>query len=316
VEIRHLLHFVALAEEGQFTAAARRMNIVQSGLSVTIKELEQELGVQLVNRTTRTVSLTDAGEVFLEYARSGLVTLNDGIEAVRSRDGVVRGRLHLGILQSLGPYVDLPLLLKTFRTRYPQVEFSVRSLGTDKIPALVRSGYVDLSFHALVNKKTWAGITIIPFAQDSLVAICSSTHALAERRSVSLELMSKEKFVDLTPERALRALVDRAFLQNNLRRDSVYQVSDVETMLHFVAGGLGVSIVPSALARTSAHSKQLHVLPIMTQAHRLPKWHIVIATRTQRRHIPGKTTVERFLETLATLQLNAKRRGLYLREKQ
>ena len=124
---------------------------------------------------------------------------------------------------------------------------------------------------------------------------------------MSLELMSKEKFVDLTPERALRALVDRAFLQNNLRRDSVYQVSNVETMLQFVAGGLGVSIVPSALARTSAHSKQLYVLPVTTQAHRLPKWRIVIATRAQRRHIPGKTTVELFLETLATLPANVKR---------
>ncbi len=309
MEIRHLLHFVALAEEGQFTAAARRMNIVQSGLSVTIKELEEELGVQLVNRTTRTVSLTDAGELFLEHARSSLLMLNNGIEAVRSRDGVVRGRLHLGILQSLGPYVDLPLLLKTFRTRYPQVEFSVRSLSTDKIPALVRSGYVDLSFHAPVDEKEWAGITTIPFARDSLVAICSKQHALAERRTVSLELLSKECFVDLTPERSLRALVDRAFMENNVRRDSVYQVSNVETMLQFVAGGLGVSIVPTALAKTSASSKQLQVLPIMTPTHRLPKWRIVIATRSQRQRSPGKTTVALFLETLATLQATIKGRG-------
>jgi DNA-binding transcriptional LysR family regulator len=316
MEIRHLLHFVALAEEGQFTAAARRMNIVQSGLSVTIKELEEELGVQLVNRTTRTVSLTDAGELFLEHARSSLLMLNNGVEAVRSRDGVVRGRLHLGILQSLGPYVDLPLLLKTFRSRYPQVEFSVRSLSTDKIPALVRSGYVDLSFHAPVDEKTWPGITTIPFARDSLVAICSSKHALAVRRTISLELLSKESFVDLTPERSLRTLVDRAFLENTLRRESVYQVSNVETMLQFVAGGLGVSIVPTALARASAYSKQLHVLPVTTQVHRLPKWRIVIATRTQRRQIPGKTTVELFLETLATLQATVKRRGLHVREKQ
>jgi DNA-binding transcriptional LysR family regulator len=170
----------------------------------------------------------------------------------------------------------------------------------------VRSGYVDLSFYPLVNEKAWIGITIIPFAQDSLVAICSSKHALADRRSVSLELMSKEGFVDLTPERALRALVDRAFLENNLRRESVYQVSNVETMLQFVAGGLGVSIVPSALASTSAYSKHLHVLPVVTRAHRLPKWRIVVATRTQRRHIPGKTTVELFLETLAALQASVK----------
>ena len=302
MEMRHLLHFVALAEEGQFTAAARRLNIVQSGLSVTIKEMEQELGVQLVNRTTRTVSLTDAGELFLEHARSSLLMLNDGIEAVRSRDGVVRGRLHLGILQSLGPYVDLPLLLETFRTRYPLVEFSVRSLSTEKIPALVRSGYVDLSFHALVTEKKWAGVKIIPFAQDSLVAICSRRHALAERASVSLDLMSEERFVDLTPERALRTLVDRTFAENSLRRESVYQVSDVDTMLRFVAGGLGVSIVPSGLARFSVHSGQLHVLRITTQGHRLPKWRVVIATRAQKRQLPGKTTVELFLETLATLQ--------------
>jgi DNA-binding transcriptional LysR family regulator len=306
MEIRHLLHFVALAEEGQFTAAARRMNIVQSGLSVTIKELEQELGVQLVNRTTRTVSLTEAGEIFLEHARSGLLMLNNGVEAVRSRDGVVRGRLHLGILQSLGPYVDLPLLLKTFRTRYPQVEFSVRSPNTDKIPTLVRSGYVDLSFLALVEERSWPGITTVPFARDSLVAICSGKHPLAGRRSVSLDLLSKEDFVDLTPERALRVLVDRAFLQNNLKRDSVYQVSNVETMLQFVAAGLGVSIVPSALATTSPYSKQLHVLTVMTPVHRLPKWRIVIAIRAQRKHVPGKTTVELFLETLATLQAGIK----------
>jgi len=77
MEIRHLQSFIALAEEGQFTAAARKLNIVQSGLSVTIKEMEQELGVQLVNRATRNLSLTHGGELFLEYARSSLATLNE-----------------------------------------------------------------------------------------------------------------------------------------------------------------------------------------------------------------------------------------------
>jgi DNA-binding transcriptional LysR family regulator len=127
MDIRHLQQFIALAEEGQFTAAARKMHIVQSGLSVTIKGLEQELGAHLVNRTTRRVSLTRAGELFLEHARSSLATLRDGIEAVRSQDAVVRGRLHLGILQSLAPYVDLPVLLHTFRAKYPHVEFAVPS---------------------------------------------------------------------------------------------------------------------------------------------------------------------------------------------
>jgi DNA-binding transcriptional LysR family regulator len=299
MEIRHLQYFIALAEEGKFTAAAQRMNIVQSGLSVAIKELEQELGSQLVTRTTRTVSLTAAGELFLEHARGCLMLLNDGIQAVRSQDGVVRGRLHLGILQSLTPYVQLAALLQQFHSSYPEVEFAVRALSTEAVPSLVRSGYVDLSFHAIVAKEQWPGVQVIPYAQDSLVAICSSKHALARSSSVRLEALSHESFVDLTPDRALRKLVDQVFTEHHLRRSTVYQVSDIETHLYLVAHGLGVAIVPSALARSSASSRHLHTLRILSKPPKLPKWRLAILTRPSRNDIPGKTTVELFLETLA-----------------
>jgi DNA-binding transcriptional LysR family regulator len=300
VDIRHLRSFVALAEEGKFTSAARRLNQVQSGLSVAIKEMEEELGARLVNRTTRSVALTYAGKLFLEYARSSLAALNDGIQAVRSQDGMVRGRLHLGILQSLGPYINLPAVLQIFRQKYPQVEFAVRSLDSGEIPALVRNGNVDLSFVPLVRQETWPGVTTIPFAQDPVVAICSMKHTLARQRNVTLEIISKETFVDLTAERALRFLVDQLFLIRSLRRNSVYQVSSVETMMEFVAGGLGVSLVPSALARLSSHSKQIHTLLIRKQDQELPKWRIGIATRTERPTAYGKTTVDLFLDTLST----------------
>lgn len=79
----------------------------------------------------------------------------------------MRGRLHLGILQSLPPYVQFPLLLQRFRTAYPQVEFAVRALSTQEIPSLVRSGYVDLSFHPIVGRELWPGLQVIPYAQDS-----------------------------------------------------------------------------------------------------------------------------------------------------
>ncbi|AEU37797.1 LysR family transcriptional regulator [Granulicella mallensis] len=309
MEIRHLQHFIALAEEGKFTAAAQRMNIVQSGLSMSIKELEQELGSQLVTRTTRKVSLTAAGELFLEHARGCLALLNDGVQSVRSQDGVVRGRLHLGILQSLTPYVQLATLLQRFHSSYPEVEFAVRALSTEAVPALVRSGYVDLSFQAILGKERWPGVQVIPYAQDSLVAICSSKHPLTRKSSVQLEVLSHESFVDLTPERALRKLVDQIFTQHHLPRSSVYQVSDIETQLYFVAHGLGVAIVPSALARSSTASHDLHTLRILSQAPKLAKWRIAILTRPRRNDIPGKTTVELFLETLAELSRKTKITG-------
>jgi DNA-binding transcriptional LysR family regulator len=221
---------------------------------------------------------------------------------VRSQDGVVRGRLHLGILQSLRPYVNLPAVLQTFRQKYPQVEFAVRSLDSGEIPTLVRNGIVDLSFLPLVRQEAWPGITIIPFAEDSVIAICSRKHTLARQRSTTLEIISKETFVDLTAERALRFLVDQIFSSRSLRRNSVYQVNSVETMMEFVAGGLGVSLVPSVLARLSSQSKQLHTLLIRMQDQELPKWRIGIATRTERRTAYGTTTVDLFLDTLPTFR--------------
>ncbi len=306
MEIRHLQSFIALAEEGTFTAAARKINIVQSGISVTIKEMEQELGVQLVNRTTRSLSLTPAGELFLTHARSSLAMLSDGIQAVRSEDGIVRGRLHLGILQSLEPYVNLPLLLQTFRNRYPQVEFAVRSLNNGEVLAQVRAGYVDLGFHAIVEGRESAGVKIIPFAKDTLVAICSRTHTLAKRSTVTFDALAGETFVDLTAERALRQLLDQACSQRNLRRNSVYQVSGVETLLQFVSAGLGVAVVPSGLARIGAHSRHLHLLSLVKQDPPLPMWRVVIATRSHRSKLPGKkTTVDLFLEALANQMASA-----------
>ena len=126
MDIRHYRSFIALVEEGSFTSAARKLHVVQSGLSITIKEMEEELGVKLVERTTRRLSLTDAGMLFLEYARPALAMLKDGTEAVRSQSGVVRGRIRLGILQSLSPYIDLPTVLGEFHAQYPEVDFVVQ----------------------------------------------------------------------------------------------------------------------------------------------------------------------------------------------
>jgi DNA-binding transcriptional LysR family regulator len=303
MEIQHLQHFVALAEEGKFTAPANRMHIVQSGLSVSIKELEQELGTQLVTRTTRKVSLTPNGELFLEYARSCLTTLKDGVVAVQSQGGVVRGRLHLAILQSLTPYVPLAKLLERFRAAYPEVEFAVRSLQLEAVPALVRSGYIDLSFYAVVGKERWPGLQVFPFVQDSLVAACSGKHELASKSTVRLEVLTQHGFVELTAERALRKLTDQIVSQHHLQRSTVYDVSDVETLLHFVSQGLGVTIIPSVVARSYAASRDLHVLKIVSQAPSLPRWKIVILTRPRRKDLPGKTIVELFIEMLADLSV-------------
>ncbi len=298
MDIRHYRSFIALADERSFTAAARRLNVVQSGLSATIKEMEEELGVLLVNRTTRQVSLTSAGLLFLDYAKTGLTTLSDGVAAVRSESHIVRGRLNLGILQSLGPYLDLPAVLSRFHAAYPEVEFAVRSVDSMRAPELVRSGYVDLSFHAEIDKGRLAGVESIPFTQDALVAVCARTHLLAEQNSVTLEGLTQFPFVDLTPERTLRNFIDKIMADHRVSRKSVYEMSSVATLMQFVSAGLGVSIVPTALARACALALRLHVLPIHDGKPRIPKWRLVLLARPVRLRLPGKTLPELMLDAL------------------
>ncbi len=298
MDIRHYRSFIALADEGSFTSAARKLHIVQSGLSVTIKEMEEELGVSLVQRTTRRVSLTDAGSLFLEYARPALTMLRDGMEAVRSQSRIVRGRISLGILQSLGPYINLPTVLGRFHAQYPDVDFTVRSIDSPQAPGLVKEGSIDLCFHAVLAKTFPAGVDAIPFAQDSLVAICAKKHPMAQRKAVTLEVMLPLPFVDLMPERALRVLIDKSFAAHGLRRKSMFEVSAVETMLQFVSAGLGVSIVPLALAKASKASLGLHILPFRDQGFHLPKWKLVILVRSQRRTLTRQTVLNLMLEAL------------------
>ena len=298
MDIRHYRSFIALAAEGSFTSAARKLNIVQSGLSVTIKEMEEELGVKLVQRTTRQVSLTDAGRLFLEYAKPAVTMLSDGAEAVRSQSRIVRGRLRLGILQSLTPYIDLPTVLGQFNAKYPDVDFTVQSIDSPQAPELIRAGSLDLCFHALTAKKLPAGVDATLFVQDSLVGICASKHELAQRKTVTLEAMCPLPFVDLTPERALRMMIDRSCADHNFNRKSMFEVSAVETMLQFVAAGLGVSIVPLALAKASERHLQLHILPFRDQRFHMPKWKLALLVRSQRQKLPGQTVLDLMLEAI------------------
>ena len=132
MELRQLQHFVAVAEEMHFTRAARRVNIVQSALSTSIRALEEELATKLFMRNTRQVQLTTAGRVFLDKARLALEAVREARDAVAAVQGLTRGRLAIGTVQSLPAFVDLPALLASFITNsIPASRFaSARAMPT------------------------------------------------------------------------------------------------------------------------------------------------------------------------------------------
>ncbi|HTC27296.1 LysR family transcriptional regulator, partial [Dyella sp.] len=146
MEIRQLQHFVALAEERHFTRAARRVNIVQSALSTSIRQLESELDAQLVVRSTRQVSLTSAGKVFLNKAKAALDAVDDAREAVAAVQGLKRGTLNIGSMQSLPAFLHLPSLIEQFHAQHPGVDVRLCQGGASLLLEKVRSGRLDLAF--------------------------------------------------------------------------------------------------------------------------------------------------------------------------
>lgn len=270
MELRQLQHFVAVAEENHFTRAAQRVNIVQSALSVSIRALEEELGAQLFIRSTRQVRLTTTGRVFLDKARAALEAVREARETVAAIKGLDQGTLTIGTVQSLPAFLDLPSLLARFHAQHPGIEVRLCQGSSTHLLEKIRSGRIDLAFLPLCEPPVGIATTMI--ACESLVVICALDHDLAGGDEVSLSALKGEPFVDFEPEWGTRKLVDRAFLEAGIERRTVFEVSDLETLLELVARGLGIALVPEAIAE--ARRPTLHITPI---AQTEICWELVVA---------------------------------------
>ena len=247
MELRQLNHFMAVAEDLSFSKAAKRVNIVQSGLSASIRALEQELGITLFVRTTRRVSLTEAGRAFLTEVRRVQAAVQSARDAVESVRGMVRGTVHIGIMQRLAPFFDLPAVLARFRVGHPEVEIQLRQTGSATLMAEVADGKLDFAFLAYTGTAP-AGLSVTPLGEDPLVFVCGESHPLAGHDHVSLPMIADQPFVDFERQWGVRVLVDRAFTAAHVDRHSAFELNDVPTLLDLVSPGLGVAVLPRFVA--------------------------------------------------------------------
>ena len=246
MELRQLQHFMAVAEEQHFTRAAQRVNIVQSALSTSVRSLEDELGAQLFVRTTRQVRLTAAGRLFLDKTRVALDAVQDARDAVAALNGLKRGKLAIGTVQSLPAFLDLPALLASFHAQHPGIEVRLCQGSSSHLLDKVRSGRLDLAILPLLDPPNEVETQLI--ACEALVMVCTPDHPLAGRSGVPLAAFRDDDFVDFEPAWGTRQLVDRGFAEVGVERHTAFEVSDLETLLDLVAHGLGIALVPEAIA--------------------------------------------------------------------
>jgi DNA-binding transcriptional LysR family regulator len=248
VELRHLEHFVAVAEEQSFTRAARRLHLVQSALSVSIRALERELGAALFERTTREVRLTDAGRILLPEARRTLDAAATAQAAVLGAQEGLRGTLRLGMMQLIR-MVDVGALIARFHRDRPLVDIQPRAApgGSAALISDVRRGLLDAAFVA-VSGTEQPGLTATTLASEPVLLACPPDHPLARRAAVSVGELADEPFVDFTPGWGTRTVADQLFARAGIERTIGIEVSDGSIHAALVRGGLGLAILPQSMA--------------------------------------------------------------------
>ena len=275
MDLRQLEHFVAVAQERHFTRAAAKLHIVQSGLSASIRALEEEMGAALFLRTTRRVNLTPAGTAFFGEAQRVLSAAAAARTVVAEVQGLKRGRLLVGAVQGLSPFIDLPRLLGTFRRQYPQVEIQLRFDDTAALIAGVLDASLDIAFTQFVETPP-PELAARMLACDPLVLACPGSHRLAGQRDLSLSAIADEAFIDLPAGHGTRQLVNQSFAAANLARRSEFEVNDLAMQLDMVAHGLGVALVPELVVQSRMHTAPQAPISFATLAEPEPCWELAV----------------------------------------
>lgn len=247
MELRHLEHFVAVAQDRHFTRAAQRLMVSQSGLSASVRALERELGAQLFVRSTRNVELTAPGRALFAEASRTLASVRAAKEAVAAVQGLLRGTLSAGTEQCVTG-VDVPALLARFRTEHPQVQVRLRQANSAALTEDVAAGRLDLAFVA-VDGRAPEGVRLLPLVQEPMVLLCHPGHRLAAAAEAKWADLDGETFVDFHPEWGSRALTDRAFAAAGVARQVALEVNDVHSLIDLVGHGLGIAVVPRPISR-------------------------------------------------------------------
>jgi DNA-binding transcriptional LysR family regulator len=245
MELRQLEAFVAVAEEENFTRAATRLYVAQSGLSATIRSLERELHAALFVRTTRRVDLTDAGAALLPEARRTLASARAAAEAVNSVEGLRRGTLGVGVMQASGLF-DVAGLLARYRSAYPGIRIRLLQASSANLRTILAEGNLDVVFATEPEEPT-PGIVSFPILESPLVVIGRPENP--GQAPLDLAGAAQQQLVGFPVGWGIRTVVDRAMRDAGVEPRVDLEVNDTETLLDLVEGGLGIAVVPEAIAQ-------------------------------------------------------------------
>ncbi len=248
IELRQFRQFIAVAEELSFRRAADRLHMAQPPLTVTIKQIEEELGTLLIERTNRIARLTPAGRVFLEECKRTVIQAERAVVAARRAGAELSGALRVTFVASAAREI-LPAILRAFREPYPDVELMLTEAMTAQQIAKLQTGEADIGF-VIPPLRDADGLNVEVLAKSQMVAALPENHPLASFQSVALSDLASDPWI-IFPARQGPGLHERvltACAQAGFVPRVGQEASQMDTIASLVAGGMGVALVTRIIA--------------------------------------------------------------------
>lgn len=249
MEIRELEAFLAVVEEGHFRYAAHRLRISQSQVSRLIGRLEESLGVRLLDRSTRKVTLTNSGQSLLAEAEATLAAANQVRVAARAAARGEHGMLAIGTPSSMPFTAIFPKIIRSFGKRYPAVQFTVHEAGANQQVAGLLEKTLDVGFVRLPIKRRPRSVTTQPILSEPLLLALPESHPLANAEVIEVARLASEPFITYSHDigGGLHDLTLEVCRRAGFRPNTQQEALRVPMAVSLVAAGLGVAFVPDAI---------------------------------------------------------------------
>lgn len=243
MELHQLQYVVEVANQKNFTRAADKINVSQSTLSQQIGKLEDELGVKLFDRNSRTVGLTQVGEDFINQAKILLDNLEKSKQIVQEYKGLLKGTLRVGVIASLGR-IDFANLMTEFCRQYPDVKLEIVQAGTYGLLEKLASKVIDVAFVILPADDQYRDISFRHLAYDEFILALPPSHRLAGQPTIDLAEVAEEKFIFHPATDRMFFLCMEACGKAGFHPNIVCESNHSPTCLSLISAGMGIGFFP------------------------------------------------------------------------
>jgi LysR family transcriptional regulator, low CO2-responsive transcriptional regulator len=240
VTLRQLRTFKTVADLTSFSLAAQRLKLSQPSVSYQVKELEEAVGLPLLDRLGKRVELTEAGALLYGYARRMLDTLDEATVAIEEMRGIQRGTLRVGASTTVGIYL-LPAALGAFKKLHPGLVISLEIGTRARVQEQVLDNAIDLAVVGPASKDP--DLTIVPFLSDELVVVAPAGHSLANKRGLTLKDLAREPFIMRESTSGSRWSLEKEARKAGAKLVAAMELGSNGAIKHAVESGLGLAVL-------------------------------------------------------------------------